>query len=150
MVFFLAATVAMITEKLPFSYINGNHCQGNKFLHENYAAYQSKLNLKKWGQIDAEFSRRDVIKLYLCPIVMTHYIFGFLLSFAIYLSGFQLLYEIVYFYQIPLIGSLNMNSLCSDTHSFLKIYTKKNQERSTYENFLQPIKDFQECVTTAH
>ena len=65
------ATVAMITEKLSFSYLHGNHYQGNKFLHENNAAYQSKLSLKKWSQTDKESSTKVVIKVHiLYPIVM--------------------------------------------------------------------------------
>ena len=70
--FFLVTTVVMITEKLPFSYFHGNHCQGNRCLHENNAAYQSKLSLKKYRQTDKESSRRVVIKVHiLFPIVMT-------------------------------------------------------------------------------
>ena len=52
----------MITEKY----------QGNKFLHKNNEAYQSKLSLKKWCQTDKESSRKVIIKLHiLFPIVMT-------------------------------------------------------------------------------
>ena len=36
----------MVTERLPFSYFHGNKCYGNKFLHQNHPAYQSKLSLK--------------------------------------------------------------------------------------------------------
>ena len=69
--FFLITTVAIITEKLPFSYFYGNHCQGNKFLHENNAIYQSKLSLKKWSQTYKESSRKVVIKIKIFfPIVM--------------------------------------------------------------------------------
>ena len=68
---FLVATAAMITEKLSFSYFYGNHCQGNKFLDENNAAYQCKLSLKKWSQTDQESWRKVVIKVHiLFPIVM--------------------------------------------------------------------------------
>ena len=70
--FFLVATVAMLTEKLPFSYFHCNHFQGNKFLHENNAVYQSKLSLKKWSQTDKESSRKVVIKVHIFfPTVMT-------------------------------------------------------------------------------
>ena len=48
--FFLVGAVAMITEKLCFSYFHGNHCQRNRFVLENNAAYQSKLSLKKWSK----------------------------------------------------------------------------------------------------
>ena len=49
--FFLLAIVAMITEKMSFSYFHGNLCQG-KIPSSNHAAYQSKLSFKKWSQID--------------------------------------------------------------------------------------------------
>ena len=69
---FLVATVAMITEKFPFSYFHGQHCQGNKFLHENNAIYQSKLSLKKWSQTDKESSGKVVVKVHnFFPIVTT-------------------------------------------------------------------------------
>ena len=48
--FFFIATVAMITEELPFFCFHDKHCLGNKFHHKNKPAYQSKLFLKKWRQ----------------------------------------------------------------------------------------------------
>ena len=70
--FFLVATFAMITDKLPFHYFHGNHCQGNKFLHENNAVHQSKLSLKKWSQTYKESSRKIIIKVHIFfPIVIT-------------------------------------------------------------------------------
>ena len=54
--FFFVATVAMISEKLPFSNFLCNHCCGNKFLHENNVAHQSKLSLEKRNQKDRESS----------------------------------------------------------------------------------------------
>ena len=69
--FLPVATTAMITEKLPFSYFHGNHCQGSEFLHKNNAAYQFKLSLKKWNQTDKEPSRKVAIKVHIYfPIVM--------------------------------------------------------------------------------
>ena len=44
--FFLLAIVAMITEKMYFSYFHGNLCQG-KIPSSNHAAYQSRLTFKK-------------------------------------------------------------------------------------------------------
>ena len=100
--FFLVATVAMITEELSFSYFHGNHYQGNKFLHEDNAAYQSKASLKKWSQTDKESSKIVVIKVHvLFPIVMRKtaaigskhiksYFSGVSIAFVIYLSGFYL------------------------------------------------------------
>ena len=89
MLFFLVAAVAMITEKLSFPYFYDNHCYGNKFLHQDSAAYQSKLSLKKLSQTDKEFSRKSVIKVHPLPHcndadssnkVKTHYFFFFLIS----------------------------------------------------------------------
>ena len=112
----------MITEKLPFSYFLGNHCQGNEFLHENNVAYQSKLALRKWSETDKESSRKVDINLHIFfPIVMMKtkatgskhiksYFSGFSITFIVYLSGFYLSLKIV------LMTSLNI--LCSDTHKF--------------------------------
>ena len=43
---FLITTIAMITEKLCFSYFDDNYCQGDKFLHQIMQLIQSKLSLK--------------------------------------------------------------------------------------------------------
>ena len=111
--FFLVATVVMITDKLPFSYFHGNHCKGKKFLHEEDAAYQSKLSLKKWSQTSKEYSRKVVIKVHiLFLILMTKTaaagskhikscFSGFLITFVLYLNGFYLFFKILYFFNSP-------------------------------------------------
>ena len=48
--FLLLARVAMITKNVTFSSFYRNQCKANKFFHDNHAAYQSKLSLKKWRQ----------------------------------------------------------------------------------------------------
>ena len=63
--FFFVATVAMISEKLPFSYFLFNHCCGNKFLHEHNVAHQSKLSLAKRNQKDKESPENLAIKVYI-------------------------------------------------------------------------------------
>ena len=63
--FFFVATVAMISEKLPFSYFLCNHCCCNKFLDENNLAHQSKLSLEKRNQKDKESPENLVIKVYI-------------------------------------------------------------------------------------
>ena len=120
--FFLIATVAMITEKLSFSYFYGNHCQGNKFIHENNAAYQPKLSqlinpnyLWKNGVKHEKNSQKKVfIKAHiLFPIVMTKtaatgskhiiiYFSGFLITCVIYLSVFYLFLKITNFLKLLL------------------------------------------------
>ena len=54
-------------EKASFSYLHGNHCQGNKFFHHNNSAYQSKLSLKKWSETDRNYSKVILTKVYLLP-----------------------------------------------------------------------------------
>ena len=132
--FFLVATVAMITEKLLFSNFHGNHCQRNKFLHENNAAYQSKLFLKKWSQMDKESSAKVVIKVrILFPIVITKtaaagskhiksYFSGFLNNICHITEWILLIFKNSLFFKIPSVASLNI--LCSEPHNFFKKVTK--------------------------
>ena len=54
--FFLKANVAMISEKLLFSF--------SMATIQNCAANQSKLFLEKWSRTDKEYSREVVIKVY--------------------------------------------------------------------------------------
>ena len=65
--FFLIVTIALMTKKMYFSCLHGNHCQGNKFLQQNYAAYQSKISLIKLIQTDKDYSRKTVGKFYHLP-----------------------------------------------------------------------------------
>ena len=115
--FFLVTTVAIITEKLLFCYFYGNHSQENKFLHENNAAYQSKLSLKKRSQTDKESPRKVVIKVHILFLIVMvkkastgsnsikrsikFQFSGYLITFAIYLSGFYLFLRVPYFFKSP-------------------------------------------------
>ena len=47
--FFFLAAVSNDNWKLDFSSFCSNHCKRNKFFHQNHAAYQLKLFLKKWS-----------------------------------------------------------------------------------------------------
>ena len=114
--FFLVTTVAIITDKLLFSYFYGNYPQENNFLHEDNAVYQSKLSLKKWSQTDKDSPRKVVIKVHiLFLIVMTKkastgsnsikrfksHFSGYLIKFAIYLSEFYLFLRVPSFFKSP-------------------------------------------------
>ena len=114
--FFLVTTVAIITKKLLFCYFYGNHSQRNKFLHENDAAYQSKLSLKKWSQTDKESPRKVVIKVHILFLIVMvkkkstgsnsikrfkFQFSGYLITFAIYLSRFYLFLRVPYFFKSP-------------------------------------------------
>ena len=41
---------------MTFSSFHTNRCKGNKFFHQNYANYQSKLSLIKWSQANKDYS----------------------------------------------------------------------------------------------
>ena len=56
--FFPLATVAMITEKFPFSFFHGYHCLRKKFLEENNEAVNPSIP-EKWNQTDKEFSKKS-------------------------------------------------------------------------------------------
>lgn len=86
-----------MTEKWSFSYFHGNHCQGNKFIHQDNAANQFELIPEKRSQTDKEFSRKFFIKVY-------HQGIGFL-PFLFYLSIFYLLFNMDYFLN-PLYGQV--------------------------------------------
>ena len=58
--FFLLAIVAMITEKMSFSYFHGNLCQG-KMSSSNHAAYQSRLSLRKMESTEKNLSQWSIL-----------------------------------------------------------------------------------------
>ena len=63
--FFLLATIAMTNEKMSFSCFSCNCCYRNNLFHCNHAAYQFKLSLKKWNQIDKTTQKKIVSMVYL-------------------------------------------------------------------------------------
>ena len=155
--FFLVATIAMITEKLPFPIsITTIVRETNSFIKImrliNYLtywlAYQSKLSLKKWNQTDKGLWRRKVvIKVYPLPHysdagpsnrVKTHWKKFFFLIFTTILT----VSHDFLFFLISFMASLNI--LCLGPHNFFL----KKQERETWKNFLWSIKNFQKYFMT--
>ena len=63
--FVLVATVALITEKLSFSFFYGSHCKENKFLHQNIQLI--KPNYLRKNETDKELSRKIVMNVYPLP-----------------------------------------------------------------------------------
>ena len=50
--FIVFAAVDLITETRSYFHFNSNPCYGEKFVQQNYAAYQFNYHLKKWSQTD--------------------------------------------------------------------------------------------------
>ena len=106
--FFLLAIVSLIIEKMSFSYVHGNLCQG-KIPSSNYAAYHPRLSLKKWNQMikstEGKSSQNCILQPIIkvrCPSnrVKTHQklFFWLLLPFVIMLlKGFYFLLKMYYF-----------------------------------------------------
>ena len=63
--FFFVATVGMMTVKVIFSSFHSNHFKGKKCFHHNYAAYESKLSLKKMESNRERLLKKIAVKEFL-------------------------------------------------------------------------------------
>ena len=69
--FSLLATVAMIAENVTFSSFYSNCHKGNKFVHHNFAANQSKLPPEKWSHIVKGYLKNCIKGVSSTPLLKT-------------------------------------------------------------------------------
>ena len=69
--FSLLATVAMIAENVTFSSFYSNCHKGNKFVHHNFAANQSKLPPEKWSHTVKGYSKNCIKGVSSTPLLKT-------------------------------------------------------------------------------